>query len=132
MVDGLGRGKERASMARTDDPRDRRPLAGIGLLVYILGWSWPFVLMACGVSRDRYRISLGDKLLLTILSILSPIAVGRFGGRRRQGCATALGCYCVMAVAVLWWWNGFGRVLRNPARGQQRRQHRMALGFCNR
>lgn len=92
-------------MLQTGDGQDRRRLVDIGLLAYVLGWSWPLVTVLCGVSRDRYRISPGNKIFLTAVSILLPVLIGRFGGRYRRGCAMALGWYSAMIVLVMWYWN---------------------------
>jgi hypothetical protein len=77
----------------------------IGPLVYLLGWSWPFILALFGVASDRVRIPSALKGILTIASLLLPVLVSRYGGRWRGGCALLLGGYCLYCVVLMWYWN---------------------------
>ena len=92
-------------MFRIGDVKGRQPLIDIGLLAYLVGWSWPLILVMCGVGLDGYRIALVHKLSLTAISILLPVLIKRFGGRYRRGCAMVLGWYCALVIVVIWYWN---------------------------
>lgn len=82
-------------------PSVRRP-SPVGPYVYLIGWSWPFVLMMCGVARDRVHISTRLKIALTVGCFLVPVLVTRYGGRSRFGCAALLGAYCLFSVVLIW------------------------------
>ena len=92
-------------MFRIGDVKGRQPIIDIGLLAYLVGWSWPLITLMCGVGRDGYRIALVHKLILTAISILLPVLIKRFGGRSRRGCATVLGWFCALVIMVMWYWN---------------------------
>jgi hypothetical protein len=66
-------------MDQGDEGHGLSPRRVIGLAAYIVGWCWSFVLASSGVGGHRYQLALRHKLLLTVISVLLPLLIARFG-----------------------------------------------------